>query len=98
RLARRAGGGSGVANRILTVRAAIERCRRQIEVLRIDPAAIDLQSTRLEHAVTGGSRDEIRAAVDDVDRAVTALERDLINEAGQRAATAHRFAEYQQRY
>src|SRR6185369_5088393 len=31
-------------------------------------------------------------------RAVTALERDLIKEASQRAATAHRFAEYQQRY
>jgi hypothetical protein len=91
-------GGSGVANRILTVRAAIERCRRQIEVLGIDPSAIEVQSTRLEHAVAGGTRDEIRTAVDEVDRAVTALERELIKEASLRASTAHRLAEYQQRY
>ena len=91
-------GGSGVASRILTVRATIERCRRQIDVLGVDPAALDVQSARLEHAVAGGVRDEIRATVDDVDRAVTALERDLIKEASRRASTAHKFAEYQQRY
>ena len=76
----------GVASRILTVRATIERCRRQIDVLGVDPAALDVQSARLEHAVAGGVRDEIRATVDDVDRAVTALERDLIKEASRRAS------------
>jgi hypothetical protein len=91
-------GGSGVASRILTVRAAVERCRRQIEVLGVDPAALDVQSARLERAVAGGVRDDIRTTVDDVDRAVTALERDLIKEASRRASTAHKFAEYQQRY
>lgn len=91
-------GGSGVANRILTVRAAIERCRRQVEVLGIDPAALDVQSARLEAAVAGGVRDEIRSTVDEVDVTVTRLERDLIKEASLRASTAQRFAEYQQRY
>src|SRR5207247_2527981 len=52
----------------------------------------------LERAVAGGVRDEIRATVDSVDVAVTAIERDLIKEASIRATTAHRLAEYQQRY
>ncbi len=91
-------GGSGVASRLLAVQAAIDRCRRQIDVLGMDPAAIDAQSARLERAVAGGARDEIRTAVDEADRAVTALERELIKEASVRAATAHRFAEYEQKY
>jgi hypothetical protein len=91
-------GGSGVANRILTVRAAVERCRRQVEVLGIDPTAVDVQSDRLERAVAGGARDELRATVDEVDVAVAHLERDLIKEASRRATTAHRLAEHAQRY
>ena len=79
-------GGSGVANRILTgarprSSAAVGRC----EVLGIDPAALDVQSARLDAAVAGGVRDEIRATVDEVDAAVTRLERDLIKEASLRA-------------
>jgi len=91
-------GGSGVASRIMAVRAAIARCRRQLEVLGVTPTALDAQAAALEGAVAGGARDEIRATVDSVDAAVTAIERDVIKEASVRATTAHRLAEYQQRY
>jgi hypothetical protein len=91
-------GGSGVASRILAVRAAIDRCRQQAEVLGISRAGIDAQATALERAVAGGVRDEIRATAESVDAAITAIERDLIEEASMRAATAHRLAELQRRY
>jgi hypothetical protein len=91
-------GGSGVASRIMSVRAAIARCRRQAEVLGVTRTDLDVQSAALERAIAGGVRDEIRATVDSVDVAVTGIERDLIKDASMRAATAHRLAEYQRRY
>jgi hypothetical protein len=69
-----------------------------VEVPGLDPAALDVQADRLARAVAGGARDEIRATVDEVDLAVARLERDLIKEASRRATTAHRLAEYEQRY
>lgn len=85
-------GGSGVAARIFAVRTAIERCRRQADVLGADEFALEAQANALERAVTGGARDEIRSTVDAVDTAVTAIERELIKEASRRASTAHDLA------
>jgi len=91
-------GGSGVASKIMAVRAAIERCRLQVDVLGVDAAALDVQADALERVVAGGVRDEIRATVDAVDVAVTAIERDLIKEASLRTSTAHDLAKCRLRY
>lgn len=90
--------GSGAAAGIVSVRAAIVRCRAQAKVLGIAVPRLDELARTLEAAVDRVDRDAITTTVRTVDAEVATIERDLIKETGRRAASAHLLAELIQQY
>lgn len=90
--------GSGVAGRIVSVRAAIDRCRAQAEVLGMSASHLAELTARLDAALESKDREQIVTTVTTLDTEVTSLERDLIKETGLRASTAHLLAQLQLRY
>ena len=90
--------GSGVAGRIITVRAAIDRCRAQAKVLGMAASHLDELAARLDAALESKDRERITTTVNALDTEVTGLERDLIKETALRTSTAHLLAKLQLRY
>ncbi len=90
--------GSGAAQRIEPLRAALERCRSQAAALGVPVTRIDELTAELEAAVAGSDPAVIAEAVDRIDREVAITERDLIKEASGRAGLAFQQAELRHRY
>ena len=90
--------GSGFAGRIVAVRAAIDRCRAQADVLGVAVTRVDELAHGLEAALDGKDRERITAVVAAVDAEITAIERDLIKETSLRTGTAHLLAKLQVSY
>jgi hypothetical protein len=84
--------GSGAAGRVAPVRAAIERCRAQAAVLSVPTDRIDALASELEAALGASDQQVIATVVARVDAEITAIERDLIKDAGNRATVASRIA------
>jgi hypothetical protein len=89
--------GSGVADRIDAVRAAIERCRSLAAALAVPTTHLDELGARMDDALASKDRDRIASTVTATDTEVTGLERDLIKEAGLRTNTARLLAAVQAR-
>ena len=90
--------GSGVAGRITRVRATLDRCRSQAEVLGVPLRRIDELAARLEAAIDSKDRDLITETVAAVDTDASGIEADLIKDTGLRANTARELARLRARY
>jgi hypothetical protein len=97
-LARDAIAGSGAAQRIEPLRAAIKRCRTQAIALGVPVTRLDELAAELETAVTASDPKVIAEAVERIDREIALTERDLIKEASARAGFASQQAELRHRY
>jgi hypothetical protein len=97
-LARDAVAGSGAAQRIEPLRAALVRCRSQAIALGIPVTRLDELTSELEATVKGSDPKAIAEVVDRIDREVAITERDLIKEASGRAGLAFQLAELRRRY
>ena len=90
--------GSGVAGRITLMRAAIDRCRSQAEVLGISASRIDEIAAQLTSALATKDRERITQTVAAFDPEITTIERDLIKETSLRTSTARLLATVQTRF
>jgi hypothetical protein len=97
-IARDAVAGSGAADRIEPLRAALERCRRQAGALGRSTDRIDALAAELEAAIARSAPEAIATAVARIDAEVALLERDLIKEAGARAGAGAQATELRRRY
>jgi hypothetical protein len=97
-LAQDAVAGSGAAQRIEPLRAALQRCRLQAAALGVPITRIDELAAALESAVKAANAQVVAEVIDRVDREVAITERDLIKEASRRAGVAFQYAELRRRY